>query len=121
MQTKHILAVFTGGCLGGLSRYGLGLLLPGLVGVTLVNLVGSFCLPWLTYGLARRFDLPGWLLLGAGTGFIGALTTFSSLAVLTSTQWSASTLTLVAINLIGGLLLALVGTWCGLRQGGVDA
>jgi fluoride exporter len=53
----------------------------------LVNLLGAFALGALLEGLARRGPDTGWRLrsrLLAGTGFLGAFTTYSSLAVETA-------------------------------------
>lgn len=69
--------VFVGGCLGTLVRWAVGLAASSLVAVTVVNLVGAFCLG-LLYARTRRADLR--LLLG--TGFLGAFTTYGGMAVL---------------------------------------
>ncbi len=69
-------AVFSGGCLGGAARYGVGLWLhdgTSLLGTTVVNLTGSFLLALITYGLALYVDLPDWLILALGTGFVGGV------------------------------------------------
>ena len=81
---KRWLAVFGGGMLGGISRYGVGLMLPaaqGLAATTTVNLVGSFLLAFITFGLSQAIDLPSWLILALGTGFVGAFTTWSTLTL----------------------------------------
>lgn len=117
MQPKaNYLAVFLGGCLGGVSRYGIGLVASGIAGVTIANLIGSFVLSFLTYGLAARFALPNWLILFLGTGFVGAFTTFSTLATATVTLSSvapASAIVWAGLNLLGGLALAFLGMWLG--------
>lgn len=84
------LTVFVGGCFGALSRYGLALLYHPAkdgswpVATFLVNLMGAFILGLLLEGLARRGDDTGarrFVRLGIGTGFLGAFTTYSTLAV----------------------------------------
>ena len=83
------LTVFIGGCLGALSRYGITLLYPGKEGgwptaTFIVNMLGAFVLGALLEGSARRGEdigLRRLLRLGIGTGFIGAFTTYSTLAI----------------------------------------
>jgi fluoride exporter len=88
-QPLLVLAVAVGGLLGTPVRYAVGRWLPtpadGWPTATfLVNLVGAFLLGVLLEALARRGpDVGGRraLRLFAGTGFCGALTTYSTLAV----------------------------------------
>jgi fluoride exporter len=81
--------VALGGFLGAATRYGVALLLPAEsgrwpTGTFVVNLVGAFILGALLEGLARGGRDAGWrrrARLLVGTGFCGALTTYSTLAV----------------------------------------
>ena len=68
--------VFVGGAVGSLARHLLGLALPGLWPVLVVNVLGSFALGLL---LGSRPE-PGRRLL-LGTGFLGGFTTYSAFAV----------------------------------------
>lgn len=112
-----------GGSLGTLSRYGVSLLAGRAVGGTFplgtlaVNLTGCFLI-----GLAYAFAEHRTVLGPAGrlffmTGFLGALTTFSTFALETVTYGQAGTLAISALNLavnnVGGLLLVLLGIWVG--------
>lgn len=115
VRFSWVLAVFVGGFIGGVMRYGLSsVTMDGqtMVGTTIVNLLGSFLLAFTTYGLDIRFDLPEWLLLGIGTGVIGGFTTFSTLMLdfgnLLSTHVVYAFL-LLSLNLIGGLMAAAGG------------
>ncbi len=84
LRYQDILAVFIGGCFGGVARWGISLWLNDadtMLGTTAVNLVGSFVLAFVTYGLAVAIDLPSWLILALGTGFVGAFTTFSTMVL----------------------------------------
>lgn len=79
-----LLLVAAGGAVGGLLRAAVGRLLPHEPGswswsVLLVNAVGAFALAALIGVLARRPSERTRLLVG--TGLLGALTTFSGLAV----------------------------------------
>lgn len=102
---QNCLAVFAGGGGGGLLRHGVNLSLGGANGLwatTCVNLLGSFLLALLTFGLAAYFGLPEWLILGLGTGAIGGFTTFSALMVGTVTTGLAG-FAFLGANLVGGL------------------
>lgn len=108
---QNCLAVFVGGSCGGVLRDGVNLSINGAGGLwatTGVNLVGSFLLALLTFGLAAYFDLPEWLILGLGTGAIGGFTTFSALMVGTVTIGLAG-IAFLGINLVGGLLAVGLG------------
>jgi fluoride exporter len=79
------LAVGIGGIIGALLRFLIykWFIMAGhvpLTGTLCVNLSGCFLLGYLQ-GLARIYELPKWLVLGIGTGLIGAFTTFSTLSI----------------------------------------
>lgn len=95
-----MLAVMTGGALGALGRYGLGLwwnrqkvasALPLPTGIVVVNAIGCLLL-----GLAAGYLVTGTegasegyrlLVLGITTGFCGSLTTFSTFSMETIMLW----------------------------------
>lgn len=79
--------VCAGGAAGSLARYGVAQAIRPVdgwpVATLAVNLAGAFCLGLLLEALARRGpETAGMrrLRLGAGTGFLGGFTTFSTLA-----------------------------------------
>ena len=114
-----------GGSLGAASRYGVGLLTAKFWGTNfpwgtlLVNLVGCFIIG-LLFALADRSRLltPDVRLLLI-TGYLGALTTFSSFTLETVNAGLAGltfqSVTNILINNVGGLSL----TYLGLRLGGL--
>lgn len=134
----QVLAVAIGGALGALSRYGLTVLctqsgvsrgfsgLSSLVGggasfaMTIANLTGCLLLgivyQW-SESVAAMAETPlsPRVLLAIRVGFLGSLTTFSTLigdcAVLGNDGRSGVSLTLLSINLIGGWGLFLVAVW----------
>ena len=119
------LLVMLGGSLGAASRYGVSLLSARLFGTQfpygtmLVNLAGCFLIG-LLFALADRSRLltPDVRLLLI-TGYLGALTTFSTFSLETVSAGRAGltlqALTNILINNLGGLSL----TWLGLRLGGL--
>ncbi|MFD2670248.1 fluoride efflux transporter CrcB [Marinicrinis sediminis] len=76
----HVLWVAVGGFWGAMARYfvsqSMAKRFPKGIpyGTLSVNLIGSFCLGWLLGSVGHE----GWIA-GAGTGFLGAFTTFSTL------------------------------------------
>lgn len=115
------LAVFLGGGLGALARYGIGRLLPTSPlpwGTLAVNVAGCFALGLLAPIFAARHDLAPALRLGLTTGVLGGLTTFSTFGVETLRAWQASPLLgmqNLALNLGVGLGAAALGLWLGGR------
>ena len=119
------LLVMVGGSLGAASRYGIGLLTARLWGTgfpwgtLVVNLAGCFIIG-LLFALADRSRLltPDVRLLLI-TGYLGALTTFSSFSLETVNAGRAGlalqSLTNILINNAGGLAL----TYLGMRLGGL--
>ncbi|WP_186774750.1 fluoride efflux transporter FluC [Allorhodopirellula solitaria] len=131
----NVLAVAIGGGLGALCRYGLSVLfaqgplqrliagISHLVGgeasfaMTLANLLGCFLLGILfqwSESLASLGETPlnPHALLALRVGFLGSLTTFSTLigdvTVLGSEGRAVVSLTLLAVNLVGGCVLFLL-------------
>ncbi|WP_088839164.1 MULTISPECIES: CrcB family protein [unclassified Listeria] len=102
--------------LGGMTRYGISLLIGGnaFPAATLtVNLVGCFLLAVVTQAVATNPKVRPELVAGLGTGFIGAFTTFSSFSVeniqlLQSEHISIAAL-YIGISLLGGLAFAKLG------------
>lgn len=111
MKLRDLLSVaffaFFGGCLRQLLSAHWS-----TAGILTANLTGCFLLAFLTYYVFERDLLAGWLNVGLGTGLIGALTTFSSLAVgiIKLAQASAALAWAYGMtSLLGGLLMAWLG------------
>ncbi|MBX2860278.1 MAG: fluoride efflux transporter CrcB [Vampirovibrio sp.] len=81
---QKLLFLAFGGALGTLSRYTLTTWLQGMLGVgfpygTLAcNMAGCFLIGFIISLLERGLALPQYLTLAVVTGFLGALTTFST-------------------------------------------
>ena len=112
-----VFAICVGACAGALARWGLGLWLSpgGLIpwGTLAANLIGGYlvgvCVA--VFQALPQLD-PVWRL-ALVTGFLGALTTFSSFSAevvgLLQQQRYALALGTAAIHLFGSLLLTIVG------------
>jgi CrcB protein len=82
----RIVAIMAGGAIGTLVRAGLAEVLPHRAGqwpwaTFVVNLAGAFILGWLLTRLAERSAPSRHWRFFAGTGFCGALTTFSTFQI----------------------------------------
>ena len=118
-----ILCVGIGGALGAVCRYGLTLLAARMIGTDFpwgtlgANLLGCFLI-----GLALVFA-DARVVLGPSerlffmTGFLGALTTFSTYALETVQFAKAGALGQALLNIVVhhclGIALVVVGVWCG--------
>lgn len=120
LHPGYVLVVVSGGTAGALARFGLGAVVPAPGGWPLptlvINLAGAFLLGLLLEALVRRGPDAGALRmirLLAGTGFIGAFTTYSTLALETTSLFgagrSADALGYLAATLLGGALATVAG------------
>jgi len=86
LDTRELGAIFAGGFIGAALRAELGALLPHAPGdwpwaTLLVNVVGAFLLGYFVTRLQERLPLSAYRRPLLGTGFCGALTTFSTVQV----------------------------------------
>ncbi len=121
--SRKVLMVMLGGSLGAISRYGVGLLTAKLWGThfpwgtLVVNLAGCFLIG-LLFALSERAR---WLTpdvrLLLITGYLGALTTFSSFSMETVNAGRSGMILLplanIMINNVAGFLLTFFGLWLG--------
>lgn len=118
MTWLGFLAVGAGAALGAWARWGLGLLLnpvfPTLpLGTLAANLSGGLLIG-LTMGALSHFEsLPPEMRLLVTTGFLGAMTTFSTfsaetVSLMARQQW-AWVATIVFVHLAGSLLMTIAG------------
>ena len=122
LHPGYVLVVIAGGVFGALARYGLSMLLPAPGGWPLptlvINLAGALLLGALLEALVRRGPDTGTrriIRLLAGTGFMGAFTTYSTLALETNSLLDAGRvadgLLYLAATLIGGAAATVAGIW----------
>lgn len=123
MELNKVVWVMAGGSLGAVSRYAVGLLAARWWGThfpwgtLVVNLSGCFLIG-LLFALSERARLltPD-MRLFLITGYLGALTTFSSFALESVSAGRAGLillpLTNILLNNLGGLSLTFLGLWIG--------
>tara|TARA_Y100001970_G_scaffold124819_1_gene154494 strand:- start:2577 stop:2957 length:381 start_codon:yes stop_codon:yes gene_type:complete len=115
MNHKHIFAVFFGGAVGALARWGLLEVLPTVTQwpwhVLIINISGSAALG-IMVGLFTK-DQNDLLFLAAGGGFCGAFTTFSSfsveIAAKLKTQEYFDAVSFLTSSVLGGLVAYQIG------------
>ena len=117
-----LLAVFVGGVLGGGARYGIGLAAPTAVDgfpwdIFAINLSGAFALSLLLVLVLEVFPPTRYVRPALGTGFIGAFTTFSSLATATDQLVAHGHPVLALVYTLGSLFGGLVAASLGLAGG----
>jgi CrcB protein len=114
-----VIAICLGASAGALARWGLGLWLnPGGVipwGTLAANLIGGYLIGICVAVFQAMPQLdPVWRL-ALVTGFLGALTTFSSFSAevvsMLMQQRYALALGTAGLHLVGSLLLTLAGIW----------
>jgi CrcB protein len=114
----RILAILAGGAVGTLARAGLAEAAPRRGGqwpwtTFSVNLVGAFILGWLLTRLAERTAPSRYWRFLLGTGFCGALTTFSAFQIETFEFVRDGDLTLAVAyplaSMAAGLAVAVAG------------
>ena len=112
-----LLAIFLGGCLGGWARYAVTTAWPAAAGrfpwsTFTVNTVGAFVLS-IVVVVAVETAAPRLTRPLLGTGFCGALTTFSSVVVaadeLVAHRHAATAAAYVVASIAAGLAAAAVG------------
>lgn len=113
-----LLAIFIGGGLGSLSRYGMGRWLgfseSGFpIGTLAANLLACIVLGFFAGLLIQRFEMPKPVQLGVMTGFCGGFSTFSTFSH-ESLNLFQNDKTGIAILYIGlSVFICLAGIWLG--------
>jgi CrcB protein len=127
LHWRFIGIVAAGGVLGALARYGLGVVIPAPgawpLPTLVINLTGALALGALLEGLSRSGPDVGSrrvLRLALGTGFLGAYTTYSTLALDAVHLFVAGAAPAAAgyllASLLGGAAATTAGIWLGAWQ-----
>jgi CrcB protein len=115
----RVLSILLGGAVGALARAGLGEALPQHGGswpwaTFIVNLAGALILGWLVTRLSERIAPTRYWRTLLGTGFCGALTTFSTFQIetirLAKDGYIGEAVAYVALSLTLGMVCAIAGT-----------
>lgn len=122
---RRIIAVLIGGFCGTVTRYLLSLFIQSWLGkswpydILLINITGALVLAFVTTLADATFLVGPTRRLFINVGFLGAYTTFSSLALgdvllFAQGRWFPALLYMV-FSIVGGVLAVLVGDWLGER------
>jgi CrcB protein len=112
IDRRELAAIFTGGVLGALGRVGLVELLPQSRtewpwATFIVNVVGTFLLGYFATRLQERLPVSAYRRPLLGTGFCGALTTFSTVQVEVLWMLDANEVGLAAAYVLASVVAGL--------------
>ena len=119
MSVRDVLCIACGGAVGAVARHGVALICVSIFGpkfpwgTLVVNVVGCFLLGWLMQASLNSEAVSESFKLTVGTGFLGALTTFSTFGVQSVQTWQWSSVLGVA-NVLGNVVLGLVAAVAGM-------
>ena len=116
---KNYIAVFLGAGIGGSLRYCISgfvfKILPALFpfGTLLINVMGSFALGIIIFGLDEKELISPLLKLFLGVGFCGGFTTFSTFSFETFNLIKDSEFLLAGLNVLLNVLVSFAGVYIG--------
>ena len=118
---RRLTAVFCGGFLGAIARYLLSLFIQGQLGkgwpydILFINLTGALVLAFVTTLADAALFIGSTRRLFINIGFLGAYTTFSSLALgdvqLLTKGSILAALAYLVLSFVGGFVAVLFGDW----------
>ena len=122
LRASVVMAVFAGGCAGGLVRYLVGEHGPGRTALFpwptfTVNVAGAFVLTLLVVMAIEVLGPSTYLRPLVGTGFCGALTTFSSIVVSIDELVAHGHADVAVAYLVATLSAGFAAGWLGLFTG----
>jgi len=118
-----VVGIAVAGACGALARYGLEGVVsrrwPGAFpwGTFVVNISGAFTLGLVFTLATERWGISPWLRSALTIGFLGAYTTFSTLALETYRLAEDRALALAAANMLGSCAAGLVAVYLGIVLG----
>ncbi len=120
MRFREGLAVAIGGAVGTLARVGAleateHLHWGELLATFVVNALGAFGLAFVaSRGLP---EFAPWVYQGVTVGFLGSYTTFSAIALITTSEWGVIGIGYLVLTLVMGVVMVLAGRWLGRASG----
>lgn len=115
-----ILLVASGGAIGSVSRYLVGMLMTRIFGAAFpygtltVNIAGGFLMGLFIELLTRRFDGSSELRLFVAIGILGGFTTFSSFSLDVVLLWQRGAVASAAIYVLASVFLSIGALFLGL-------
>ncbi|MBZ9654931.1 fluoride efflux transporter CrcB [Phyllobacterium lublinensis] len=115
-----ILLVASGGAIGSVARYLVGILATRILGAAFpfgtlaVNVIGGLLMGLFVELLARRFDGSAELRLFVAVGILGGFTTFSSFSLDVVVLWQRGELGLALIYVLASVILSIGALFFGL-------
>lgn len=120
---RRLLAVLAGGFLGTITRYLLSMLIQGMLGkswpydIFFINVTGALIIAFITTLADATFLIGPTRRLFINVGFLGAYTTFSSMALgdvlLIAKGALLPALLYIVLSLVIGVLAVFLGDWLG--------
>ncbi len=120
---RTVVGIAIAGALGALARYGLEGAVsrrsPGAfpVGTFVVNVTGAFVLGFVFTLMTERLETAPWLRSTVTIGFLGAYTTFSTLAFESYRLGEDGAWALAAANVLGSMAAGLSAVYLGIVAG----
>jgi fluoride exporter len=120
---RTVVAIGIAGALGALARYGIGGLIVSRSArafpweTFVVNVSGSFVLGFAFTVMTEQLTTGPWLRTAVTVGFVGAYTTFSTLAYETYRLLEDGALALAAANIFGSAAAGLIAVYLGVVAG----
>ena len=118
---NSILAIFIGGGLGSVLRYGIGRGLAGMavpfpIGTLAANILATAILAISILQISQRENTPEWVSLFLLTGFCGGFSTFSTFSVDTLKLFQNGHSLLALGNILISVLACILIAWIILRK-----
>ncbi len=120
---EKILVIIAGGALGALCRYELGLFIvsrwtiPFPLHTFIINISGAFLLGFCSVLFLQRMEAGSLWWLGAGVGFLGAFTTFSTFSLETVSLIADGNLLTAALYTAASVVVGFSGAAAGIFLG----
>lgn len=118
---KSAIAIAAGGALGALCRFGCSVWLASQLGTRFpygtlaVNVIGAFAIGFAASIFSMKYDTTHYVALFIITGFLGALTTFSTFSLETLTLMLNQQLIAAALNVFLNCILCLLAVYLGMQ------